>query len=110
VANDALRQSRADLLDIIERAWDRDDKSVTDARTFYKGEKPVLGQWMFVHILSILLVTLGGGASLFVLLTSDNPSERASALNTLQIVGFAGAVAFWLGSSRSSQLKDLRKE
>jgi len=110
LANEALRQSRADLLDILERAWDRDDKSVADAREFYKGDNPVFGNWQFVHILSLLLVIMGGAVAVGVVYASDDPTERVMALQTLLLVGFASVVAFWLGSSRSSQLKDMRKE
>ena len=106
-ANEALRLNMADLLDTMQRVWDADEASVKAAREFSSNDKPVVGQWHFVHILSLLLIILGGGAAVFVLGTSDEPTERAMALQTLMLVGFASVVAFWLGSSRSSQVKDL---
>ena len=106
-ANEALRLNMADLLDAFERVWDKDEASVKAAREFSSNDKPVAGNWHFVHILSILLILLGGSAAWFVLGTSDEPTERAMALQTLMLVGFASVVAFWLGSSRSSQIKDL---
>lgn len=106
-ANESLRLNRAELMDMIERAWDRDDKSVDAARAFSSTDKPVLGQWHFVHILTLLLVIIGGGAALGVLFTSANETERGMALQALLLVGFGGAVTFWLGSSRSSQVKDI---
>lgn len=110
VANDSLRANRAEFMDMLERAWDRDDKSVADARIYADKEKPVVGNWHFVHILTLLLVILGGAAAVGVMFTSANETERGMALQALLLVGFGGAVTFWLGSSRSSQLKDQRKE
>lgn len=106
-ANEALRLNMADLLDAFERVWDKDEASVKAAREFSTNDKPVLGQWHFVHILSLLLVILGGAVAVGVVYTSDDATERAMALQTLLLVGFASVVAFWLGSSRSSQMKDL---
>jgi hypothetical protein len=110
VANDSLRANRAEFMDMLERAWDRDDKSVADARIYADKEKPVVGNWHFVHVLTLLLVILGGAAAVGVLFTSANETERGMALQALLLVGFGGAVTFWLGSSRSSQLKDQRRD
>lgn len=106
-ANEALRLNRAELMDLLERAWQADEKSVADARDFSRQDRPVAGRWLFVHILSLLFVVLGGGAAIFILVTSQEPTERVMALQTLLIVGFASVAGFWLGSSRSSQVKDL---
>lgn len=104
--NDALRNSRADLMDLAKI----EDARVESAREFHTGEPFLFNtRWVkvkFVHILSMLLVLLGGAAAGFVLTTSQDPSERAMALQTLLLVGFAGVAQFWLGSSRSSQMKD----
>lgn len=108
--NEALRMNRAELSDLLERAWDRDEVSLAAARQFSREDKPLFGNWQFVHILSLLLVLMGGGAAIGVLFISDDPSERVMALQTLLIVGFASAIAFWLGSSRSSQVKDLVRD
>lgn len=108
-ANDALRLNRADIMDTIERLAKMDEESVQAAREFALGDEPVYKRWHFVHILSLLFVVLGGGAAIFVLASSDDPTERVMALQTLLIVGFASVAGFWLGSSRSSQVKDLLK-
>jgi len=108
-ANDALRLNRADILDLIERMAKLDEDSVQAARTFSMADKPVYNNWLFVHILSLLFVLLGGGAAIFVLASSEDPTERVMALQTLLIVGFASVAGFWLGSSRSSQMKDIIK-
>jgi hypothetical protein len=108
-ANEALRMNRADILDLIERMAKLDEDSVQAAREFSMADKPVYKRWLFVHIVSLLFVILGGGAAIFVLATSVDPTERVMALQTLLIVGFASVAGFWLGSSRSSQMKDVIK-
>ena len=108
-ANEALRMNRADILDLIERMAKLDEDSVQAAREFSMTDKPVYKRWLFVHIVSLLFVILGGGAAIFVLATSVDPTERVMALQTLLIVGFASVAGFWLGSSRSSQMKDVIK-
>lgn len=107
-ANEALRMNRAELMDTLERLHKLDEDSIQAARAFYREEKPIFGGWMFVHILSLLLILMGGAVAVGVVFTSDDIGERTMALQTLLLVGFASVVAFWLGSSRSSQLKDLR--
>ena len=106
-ANDALRLSRADLLDLMERLAKLDEDSVAAARAFSVGDKPILGNWLFVHILSLLFAVLGGTAAIYILATSLDVAERMIALNTLFLIGFGGVASFWLGSSRSSQMKDI---
>jgi lysozyme len=108
-ANEALRMNRADILALIERMAKLDEDSVQAAREFSMADKPVYKKWLFVHILSMMFVILGGGAAIFVLSSSDDPTERVMALQTLLIVGFASVAGFWLGSSRSSQMKDVIK-
>jgi lysozyme len=109
-ANTALRMSQADVMDLFERMVAMDEKSVGDARMFYQIDKPLLGNWRFAHILSLLLVFMGGGAACYVLVTSQDATERAMALQTLLVVGFASVASFWLGSSRGSQMKDAMRE
>jgi hypothetical protein len=109
-ANEALRNNRAEIVDLIERLAVIDEKSVAAAREFSSHDNPVYKRWLFVHILSLLFVILGGGAAIYVLVDSKDTSERVMALQTLLIVGFASVAGFWLGSSRSSQVKDLMKE
>lgn len=113
-ANNALRSSRAELLDIVERMAKLEDDRVTSAREFNNGEPMMVDtKWFkmkFVHILSMMFVVLGGGAATYVLATSTDVGERTMALQTLLLIGFGGVASFWLGSSRSSQLKDEYKE
>jgi len=108
-ANESLRLNRAELMDVLERAWDRDEASIAAARTFSQQDKPIFGRWLFVHVISLVFVILGGGAAIFVLATSVDPTERAMILQT--IVALVLAVSgFWLGSSRSSQVKDMMRD
>ena len=109
-ANEALRLNRADLMDTFERLVKIDEQSVKEARTFSMKDKPVLGNWQFVHILSLLLVIMGGAVAVGVVFTSDDVGERTMALQTLMLIGFASVVSFWLGSSRSSQMKDFTRD
>jgi len=113
VANEAVRMSRADLMDMLERTAAIEDKRVGDARVFNVGEPLLIDtKWIkmkFVHVVSILLILFGGVAAGYVIGTSSDKSERAMALQTLLVVGFAGVATFWLGSSRSSQAKDEAK-
>lgn len=107
VANEAVKMNTADIMDIIERTSKIDEASVAAARKFYDHDEPVAGKWRFVHILSIILILLGGIVAVAVIFHSNDATERAMALQTLLLVGFASVVYFWLGSSRSSQLKDM---
>lgn len=109
-ANEALRLNRADLMDTLERLVKIDEQSVKDARAFSTKDKPVIGNWHFVHILSLLLILMGGAVAVGVVFTSEDVAERTMALQTLMLIGFASVVSFWLGSSRSSQIKDLTRD
>lgn len=110
VANESLRANRAELMDMLERMIDKDEASVAAARVHAAQEKPVWGNWHFVHILSLVLVLLGSVVAGYVIMTSDEPTERVMALQTVLVVGFVSVVAFWLGSSRSSQMKDVMRD
>lgn len=108
-ANTALRLSRADLADIVERDAKLREASVGAARKYNMREKPVVGNWHFVHILALILVTFAGALSLIVLsepATTANAGERTMVLNTWFVIGVAGVVYYFFGSSRGSQLKD----
>ncbi len=112
--NNALRSSRAELLDIIERMAKLEDDRVASARVFNQGEPMMIDtprlKMKFVHMLSLLFVLLGGSAAIYVMVSSTDVGERTMALQTLLLIGFGGVASFWLGSSRSSQLKDEHKE
>lgn len=112
-ANDAIRMSRADIMDILDRMNDQQEKSIGAAREYNKNEPFVIDtKWIklkFVHVVSLILLALGGFASIYVLVTSQDPTERAMALQTLLLTGFASVVIFWMGSTNSSQRKDVMR-
>lgn len=98
-------QARKDFLEIEAMA----DKRVESARQFNKDEAPIFkGKYAnvkFVHILSLLVVLgalLGIG---YILVNSTETTERAMALQALLLVGFAGVMAYWTGSSSGSDKK-----
>jgi muramidase (phage lysozyme) len=105
IANEAVKVNTADLMDSLERLNALEQGNIASARTFNAGEKEVYGKFKFIHLLSAMLVLLGGGAAVYILATSTESTERAMALQTLLIVGFAGVANFWLGSSDGSAKK-----
>jgi hypothetical protein len=110
-ANTSLRASRAELMDIMEREDAIKQKSLAAARDFSKMERPVIGQFKFIHLLSILFVLFSGIGSIVVLNSDKFSQELKGAIVTLILIGgWTGVKEFWLGSSNSSQMKDeLRK-
>lgn len=108
--NEALRVNRAELMDAVERLAKIEDARVESAREYNRGEPLMINtrrfKAKFVHLVSLLLILFGGVAAGYILATSTDQTERAMALQTLLVVGFAGVATFWLGSSRSSQVKD----
>ena len=109
-ANTALRLSRADLADIVERDAKLREASVAAAREFGLREKPVYKNWHFNHILALLIVFVASILSGVVMFQSTDPGERTMVLNTWLVIGLAGVIYFWYGSSRGSQIKDEIKE
>lgn len=109
-ANTALRLSRADLADIVERDAKLREASVAAAREFGLREKPVYKNWHFNHILALLIVFVASILSGVVMFQSNDPGERTMVLNTWLLIGLAGVIYFWYGSSRGSQIKDEIKE
>lgn len=105
VANEAVKANAADLIDALERINAIEQGNIASARIFSASEKPIVGRFKFIHLLSALFVLLGGGAAVYILATSTESTERAMALQTLLIVGFAGVANFWLGSSDGSAKK-----
>lgn len=104
--NSAIRMSRADIMDTLAV----EDKRVEAARNFYTAAPLVIDtKWIklkFVEVISLILLALGGFAAIYVLMTSKDQTERGMALQALILTGFGATVLFWLGSSRSSQIKD----
>ena len=113
VANDSLRANRAEFMDMLERAWDRDDKSVAAARDYGLREKPVYKNWHFNQVLALLIVFVASVLSGIVMsdtATAANAGERTMVLNTWLVIGLAGVMYFFYGSSRGSQIKDELKD
>lgn len=81
------------------------DKRIEAARTFNTSEPPIFGNIKFIHILSLLIAAAALAAIGYILITSSDPNERTMALQTLLIGGFAGVIAYWLGSSSGSDKK-----
>ncbi|WP_333710323.1 glycoside hydrolase family 104 protein [Malikia spinosa] len=108
-ANVALRVNRAELVDMLERVNAMEQGNIATARDFSRSESPVLGKFKFVHLLSALVVIGAMIAIGYILATSTDATERAMALQAILLVGFAGVMAFWMGSSNGSQLKDERR-
>ena len=104
--NDALRNNRADLMDVLEREAKMREESVGAAREFGLREKPVYKNWHFNHILALLIVFVAAVLSGVVMFFSTDPGERTMVLNTWLVIGLAGVIYFWYGSSRGSQMKD----
>jgi muramidase (phage lysozyme) len=112
-ANDALRLNRADLMDVIERGEKLSETSVGAARDYGLREKPVAGNWQFNQILALVIVVVASVLSGFVMSntpTASNMGERTMVLNTWLVIGLAGVIYFWYGSSRGSQIKDEMKD
>lgn len=95
------KAAMAQFLDIEKLA----DARVEKARAFNAAEQPVFGAWKFVHILSMLVVLAAVAAIGYILGTSDDPTERSMALQTLLLTGFGGVLMYWLGSSDGSAKK-----
>jgi lysozyme len=107
-ANDSLRLNRAEIMDLIERGWDRDDKSVADARAFSMADQPVLGRFQFIHLMSVLMIVFCGIGAVIVLSLPEFSAEIKGSVITLMLIGgWTGVLTFWFGSSRSSQVKDI---
>jgi hypothetical protein len=81
------------------------DKRVDAARVFNSSEPALFGNWKFVHLLSALVAISAIVAIGYVLTTSSDTGERTMALQTLLIGGFAGVLAYWIGSSSGSDKK-----
>jgi hypothetical protein len=107
-ANDAIRMSRADIMDILDRVNDQEQKNIAAARVYNTGEPMFLEfGWMrmrFVHFLSIVFVAFVG---VFVSIHwSDLNAELKGAIVTLMMLPAWGGVRdYWMGSSDGSARK-----
>ena len=82
------------------------EKSVQTAREFSTSEKPIYHGVKFIHILSMILILFSGTGGLIVINGEFPPEMKGSVITLMLIGGFTSVVAFWLGSSNSSQRKD----
>lgn len=85
------------------------DRRVEAARVFNAGEEPLFkaswGSVKFVHLLSTLVVVAAILAIGYIIMTSQDPTERSMALQTLLLGGLGGVMSYWLGSSNGSDKK-----
>lgn len=107
-ANDAIRMSRADIMDILDRVNDQEQKNISAARAYNTGEPMFLEfGWMrmrFVHFLSIIFVCFAGG--FVVMHWKDLTAELKGAIVTLMMLPAWGGVRdYWMGSSDGSARK-----
>ena len=109
--NTALRDNRADLIDIVERVNAMEQGNIKAARDF-NAEEPLMintrkVKMKFWHILALLVVFAALVAIGYVLKTSVDAGERTLVLQTLLLTGFAGVMLFVFGSSEGSKVKDV---
>lgn len=110
VANEALRASKADIMDIMERENAMTQGNIKSARDFNKSDQNLFGRFKFVHILSLLLVGYTG-AFLWAKFAMLTPEMQSMIVGGVMIGGFTAVVGYWLGSSSSSDRKtDMLKD
>ena len=109
--NTALRDNRADLIDIVERVNAMEQGNIKAARDFNTEEPLMINtrkvKMKFWHILALLVVFAALVAIGYVLRTSVDAGERTLVLQTLLLTGFAGVMLFVFGSSEGSKVKDV---
>jgi lysozyme len=104
-ANDALRVNRAEIMDMIERLNAIEQGNINSAREFNRAEPNVVGQFKFVHLLSLVLIAFSGAGGVFVI-TGQFPAELKGGVVTLMLIGgWTAVVNYWLGSSSGSDRK-----
>lgn len=104
-ANDALRANRAEIVDLIERLNAMEQGNIKAAREFNRAEPNVVGQFKFVHLLSLVLIAFSGAGGVFVI-TGQFPAELKGGVVTLMLIGgWTAVVNYWLGSSSGSDRK-----
>lgn len=103
-ANDALRVSRADIMDMMERVNAMDQANIKSARDFNVLEKGLLGKWKFVHLLSTLVLCFTG-AFAWDKFDQLDPQMQSMVMTAIIIGGFTAVIAYWIGSSSGSDRK-----
>lgn len=105
---EAVHQSMGDLLSMLERVNEMEQKNIAAARQ-YNAEEPLFlnTKWVnlkFIHVLSLLFVSFAGS---FVWKHWEGlTSELKGAVITLMVIaGWNGVRDYWMGSSSGSESK-----
>jgi muramidase (phage lysozyme) len=107
-ANEALRMSRAELVDLLERINTLDQGNIKSAREYNTTEPFMVDtprfKLKFIHILSMVFVLFAGSFVSFQF--GALSSELKGAIITLMIIGgWNGVKDYWMGSSSGSDKK-----
>lgn len=109
-ANSAIRMSKADLMDIVERMNDMEQKNLAAAREYNTAEPIFVDTpWVkmkFIHLLSLVFVGFSGT---FVTINWSGltPELKGAVITLMIIAGWNGVRDYWMGSSDGSKTKDL---
>jgi len=111
-ANEAVKMSTADLLDVIERVSAIDQKSIDSARVFNAGEPLMINskriQMKFWHVLALFVTVAFLVAVVVVAVKSTNEGERMMMFQAL-IGSYLLIMGFVFGSSTGSKVKDFMR-
>lgn len=109
-ANEALRVNRAEIVDMIERINAMEQGNIKAAWERNEKERPVVGQFKFIHLLSSLLVIFTGSFA-WAKFDKLDPAMQSMVMTAIIIGGFTAVIGYWLGSSSGSDRKtDLLKK
>ena len=106
--NSAIRASRADIMDMIERVNTIDQNNIKSAREYNTAEPMMVDtKWLklkFIHVLSLAFM---GFAGTFVTIHwASLTAELKGAVITLMVIaGWNGVKDYWMGSSEGSARK-----
>lgn len=107
-ANNAIRLSRADIMDIMERMNTMEQGNIKAARDYNTTELYFLETpWVklkFIHLLSLVFVGFSG---IFVSFNwaSLTPELKGAVITLMVIAGWNGVRDYWMGSSEGSTRK-----
>lgn len=106
--NDALRMSRADILDMLDRVNDQDQKNIAAARAYNTTEPSFLKfgwiEMRFVHFLSLVFVSFAG-VFVTVYWKDLTPELRGAVVTLMMLPAWGGVRDYWMGSSDNSARK-----
>lgn len=108
VANDAIRMSRADIMDMLDRVNDQEQKNIAAARAYNTTEPSFLKfKWIemrFVHFLSLVFVSFAG-VFVTVYWKDLTPELRGAVVTLMMLPAWGGVRDYWMGSSDGSSRK-----